>query len=274
MKTALVTGSNSGFGLLIALELAQLGFHVAATMRNIENRGELLLKGEQLGISDRIMPLQMDVTNREEIIKAKEEIESAFGKLTCLINNAGYCQGGFFEDLTAEQWESQFRTNVAGTFAVTKTFLPLLEKSDPGYIINIGSISGFFGFPGMSAYCSSKFALEGMSESLRLELLPKKIYVTMIEPASYQTKIWEKALKEVHIDESADTYKKQIFAYAKNSAKNGADPAEVAKLVGKIVQTKKPRLRYQIGKNAKLLAIAKHYLPWRWIEKIVIKKLQ
>lgn len=274
MKIALVTGANSGFGLLTSLELMQSGFHVVATMRNTENRKDLVQQAEQMGLADFITILPMDVTKSIDVTNVKEIVEERYGKLDILINNAGYCQGGFIEDLSLEEWENQQKTNVSGTFTTIKIFLPLLEKSVPARIINISSVSGYFGFPGMSAYCSSKFALEGMSESLRIELLPKNIYVSLIQPASYQTKIWEKGLEKVSVIESDSTFRKQIYEYATNAAMQGSDPMEVAKLVVRVSKKNKPKFRYPIGKGARSLSFLKRVIPWSIIEKAVIQKLK
>lgn len=274
MKIALVTGANSGFGLMTCIEFVQAGFHVIATMRNLQNKDELVRQLKRLGRLDRVSFFQMDVTNPIEIAQVKEKVVEQFGYIHVLVNNAGYCQGGFIDDLTLEQWEKQQKTNVFGTFTVTKTFVPLLERTGQSHIINVSSVSGLIGFPGMSAYCSSKFAMEGFSESLRLELLPKNIYVSLVEPASYKTNIWEKSLKNVTVQPSDPPLKKQIYQYAKSSAENSGDPREVAKLIVNISQLKKPKFRYPIGKGARMLAVLKGIIPWEIIEKVIMRKLK
>src|SRR5690606_28428000 len=122
--------------------------------------------------------------------------------------------------------------------------------------------------------CSSKFALEGMSESLRIELLPHNIYVSLVEPGSYQTKIWEKGLAGIDpTDMEEDALKKSVFQYARKAANAGANPQEVADLVARICRQKKPKLRYPIGKGAKALYFAKKLVPWSLIERVVMKQL-
>ncbi len=274
MKIALVTGSNSGIGLLTSLELMKAGYTVIATMRNISNKHELVEKTEQLELTLLLDIQQMDVTNQTEIAAVQNYIEETYGELHVLVNNAGYCQGGFLNELTTAEWEAQQKTNVIGVFLVTKSFLPLLEKPQQSHIINVSSVSGIFGFPGMTPYCSSKFALEGFSESLRLELLAKKVFVSLVQPASYQTKIWNKGLAKIaNSSLDKDLMKLTIVNYAKQAAKNAADPSEVARLIVKICQDQKPNFRYPIGKGAKTLSLAKRILPWSWIEKIVLYKL-
>lgn len=274
MKTAIVTGANSGFGLLTCIELVQAGFNVIATMRNLDNKHDLVKRLEQLNFLDRAVFFQMDVTKPSEVAHVKEKIEEKFQCIHVLVNNAGYCQGGFFEDLTLEEWELQQKTNVSGTFSVTKAFLPLLERAGHAHIINVSSVSGMVGFPGMGAYCSSKFAIEGFSESLRLELLSKNIYVSLVQPASYKTKIWEKSLNDVNAQNFDEPLKKHIYQYAENAAKNSGDPKEVAKLIVKISQSKAPGFRYPVGKGAKMIHFLKGIIPWRFIEKVILWKLK
>lgn len=274
MKYALVTGSNSGFGKLTTLQLLKEGFHVFACMRNTKNQTALMEEVIQLNKLDQLTVFELDVTNINQIEKVKESIEKSFGKLDVLVNNAGYCEGGFLEDIEIALWEKQQETNIFGTFKMTKMFLPLLEKGEKAKIINISSVSGFFGFPGMSAYTTSKFAIEGMSESLRLELLPKNISVSLIEPASYQTNIWEKGLSSIEITSNDPIYKQNLYKYATMAAKGGSNPIEVAKLVTKIATCDKPKFRYPIGKGAKSLSFFKRILPWGIIEKIVLSKLK
>lgn len=274
MKIALITGANSGFGKLSTVELLQTGFHVVACMRDTANQTSLVEEAEKQGCLQQLTILEIDITSEKTIVAAKEHVENTFGKLDVLVNNAGFCAGGFLEDMSFEAWEMQQNTNINGTFRMTKRFISLLEKAENAKIINISSVSGYFGFPGMSAYCTSKFALEGMSESLRLELLPKNIYVSLVEPASYQTKIWDKGLAGIEVTTEDEPYKQKIFKYATMSAKGGSNPIEVAKLIRTIAISKKPKFRYPVGKGAKGLSRLKRLLPWRFIEWVVLKKLK
>lgn len=275
MKVALITGANGGFGKLITIELIRAGYHVIATMRNKENGRELEEKINLLERGERLELVDMDVTNEAQITSVSELVSQKYSKLDVLINNAGYSQGGFITDLSMEEWKNQYETNLVGLVQTTKYFLPLLRKSPNGKIINISSVSGYFGFPGMGPYCSSKFAVEGFSESLRLELLPENIYVSLVEPASYKTGIWEKGLAIGAYIKDEDTIKKKVFTLAQQAYQNASDhPEEVARLARKICETKRPRLRYPIGKGAKSLWFVKKFLPWHVIERFVLRKLQ
>ncbi|MCM3039103.1 SDR family NAD(P)-dependent oxidoreductase [Paenibacillus motobuensis] len=274
MKYALVTGVSSGFGMYTALELAHQGFHVLATMRDVNNRTQIEALAQELSVLGRLTVLQLDVTKQEDLDLVAAYLEQHSIQIQVLVNNAGYCQGGFFQDLTEEEWQSQFQTNFFGAVRTTKTLLPFIPRDGSGKMIAISSVSGFFGFPGMSAYASSKFALEGWGESLRLELLNEGIWVSLVQPAAYQTKIWERGLEKVVGQQIENAFQKNLVKEAMKSKDNGADPREVARLVAKIVQKTRPKFRYPVGKGAKSLAIGKRWMAWSWIEGYVYRFLK
>lgn len=264
-RFVLVTGASGGFGQLICLELLQAGFGVIATMRDYTQKHALMQEANKLGIGHLLNVLPLDITKDEDITKVKEIVESAYGKIDVLINNAGYCQGGFFTDISLEKLEAQFATNVFGTYRMIQAFLPLLEKSTQAQIINMGSVSGSIGFPGLSAYASSKSALAGLSESLRLELKPKGIRVSLVEPSSFQTNIWQKSLVGIQVDHD-NALEKGVLTYAQKKQHGGGNPLDVAELVTEICETKRPRFRYAIGKGSVSFVLWKNLLPWFVVE--------
>lgn len=274
MKTVLITGTSSGFGLLSSIELAKRGYQVVATMRDLSKSTALKELAERENVTGQIEIYQMDVTKEDEIRAVYVEVEKHFGKLDILINNAGFALGGFLEEIPEEHWYQQYETNIFGPIRVTKTFLPLLRKNNGGKIINISSISGYFGFPGLAPYTSSKHALEGFSESLRLELINDNIWVSLIEPAAFKTNIWEKGLAYLDLDKERPAIQKHLIAQVKSNITKSADPLEVVNVIIKICQSNRPKLRYPVGKGAKLLYYVKHLLPWRMIEWAVRKRLQ
>lgn len=269
MKTVLITGTSSGFGLLATVGLAKKGYHVIATMRDLKRQGELVMLAEKERIRDLITFERMDVTKKDEIATLFTIVEKRFGKLDVLINNAGFAQGGFLKELDEEDWYRQFETNFFGVVRVTKTFLPLLRKSGGGKIINISSISGYFGFPGLGPYVASKHALEGFSESLRLELLEENITVSLVEPASFKTKIWEKGLAAIDFQRERSLFQQNLIAQARRNITASADPEDVVRVIIKICESEKPGLRYPVGKGAKPLYHIKSLLPWSLVEWIV-----
>jgi NAD(P)-dependent dehydrogenase (short-subunit alcohol dehydrogenase family) len=274
-KTAIVTGSSSGFGLLCAIELAKSGFHVIATMRD-PNKKELLIKeATSHVVSNHIDVHQLDVTSGDSIVNFTHFL-SQLNSVDVLVNNAGFAIGGFAEELSLEDYRLQFETNFLGVIAVTNAVLPYMRDNGSGRIINMSSISGKIGFPGLSAYVSSKHALEGYSESLRLELKPFGIDVVIIEPGSYQTNIWSVIDQtKTNIHSPYSTYMKNILNEIESSKATHGDPKEVAKLVAKIAsQTKTPDIRYPVGKGVKKTMWIKSLLPWKIIENSVLKRLR
>lgn len=273
MKTVLITGTSSGFGMLSVIALAKENYRVIATMRDLHKKDKMIERAQKERVAEKIECLQMDITNAEEVMQALNYVDHKYGKIDILVNNAGFAQGGFFEEITDEMWQAQFQTNLFGHIRVTRNFLPLLRKSGGGKIINISSISGIFGFPGLSPYTSSKFALEGWSESLRLELRGENIWVSLVEPASYKTGIWNKGLKLLEIEKERPAFQRKLIEQAILSGKNGSDPSEVVQLIVKICNTENPKLRYPIGGSTKWMSLIKTLIPWRMIEFVVNKKI-
>ncbi|WP_160722920.1 SDR family oxidoreductase [Bacillus sp. USDA818B3_A] len=274
-KTAIVTGSSSGFGLLCVIELAIKGFTVIATMRDTNRSQELLNTAKEKNLMNSIIVTPLDVTSSESVREFKGFLE-AFSQIDVLVNNAGFAVGGFSEELSVDDYRKQFETNFFGVIAVTNAVLPIMRARKQGRIINMSSISGRFGFPGLSAYSASKHALEGYSESLRLELGPFGIDVILIEPGSYQTNIWSSVDRiENNPDSPYSFYMDRIFKEMSNGKEDYGDPYEVAALAAQIASLPgSPDLRYPIGKGVKTNLFLKKTLPWKVIEKVVLKKLK
>lgn len=272
-KTVLVTGAGSGFGFLTALEFAKKGYEVIATVRNPQKGTKLIEEAKKINVHEQIALEILDVTCEESIEHLREKIE-AEGKLDIIVNNAGYAGAGFAEEISLQEYREQMETNFFGAIAVTQAILPLMRSNGYGRIIMMSSISGKIGFPGLSPYVSSKFALEGWSESLRLELLPFSIYVTLVEPGSYKTNIWtdgKKITKKSLLSSSPYASQlKRVEAYLKQGEQKYGDPLEVAKKIISIAETKKPKLRYRLGKGVGMSIFLKEHLPWKWWEKTVL----
>jgi NAD(P)-dependent dehydrogenase (short-subunit alcohol dehydrogenase family) len=274
-KTAIVTGSSSGFGLLSTIELAKNGFDVIATMRDTNKSPHLFEEAQIHHVSEFIHVHPLDVTSEKSIIDFKEYL-SEIKSVDVLVNNAGFAIGGFSEELSIADYRLQFETNFFGVIAVTNTVLPFMRAAGQGRIINMSSISGRMGFPGLSAYVSSKHALEGYSECLRLELKTFGIDVVLIEPGSYQTNIWSSIDDtKTNSDSHYHAYMTKILREIENGKTQHGHPQEVAKLVAQIAsQTKTPRIRYPIGIGVKRNLLLKNLLPWKMIEKTVMKILK
>lgn len=273
-KTAIVTGSSSGFGLLCVIELAKSGFEVIATMREVNKASSLLKMAKELDLLEHIHVHPLDVTSSESIDELKKYL-SDFQSIDALVNNAGFALGGFSEEISIEEYRLQFETNFFGVIAVTQAVLPFMRSKRRGRIINMSSISGRIGFPGLSAYVSSKHALEGYSESLRLELKPFGIDVALIEPGSYQTNIWSSVDNTKRSPGSPyHSLMARILKEIESGKSKHGDPQEVAKLVARIAsQEKSPNLRYPIGNGVKKTINLKNLLPWKLIEKAIMKRI-
>ncbi|MDR0138582.1 SDR family oxidoreductase [Metabacillus idriensis] len=276
-KTVLITGASSGFGMLAAHRLAKAGYDVIATMRNMGKKNLLMKSIEDNGLSDRVTLLKLDVTSADSI-QALTHFLNERGKIDILINNAGYAFGGFGEEITVDEYREQFETNFFGVIAVTQAVLPFMRSQRSGKIINMSSISGLIGFPGLSPYVSSKHALEGFSESLRLEVKPFGIDVILVEPGSFSTNIWTTGKKVSRVSMEASSPYYQYMTAIENELARGrgklGNPAEVVELLVKLCEKKTgAKLRYTVGKGVRLSLFLKRVLPWSVWEAIIIGKL-
>ena len=184
-RVAIVTGSSSGIGLDTSITLAQNGFLTYATMRNLDKGSVIETAAEKEKIPIRVV--ELDVTDDRSVKDAIQHIISEIGKIDVLVNNAGYGLVGAFEDLSMEEIKSQYETNVFGLMRVTQKVLPIMRKQESGIIVNVSSGAGIFGYPRGSAYVSTKFAVEGLTESISYELESFGIKVVLIEPDFIRT---------------------------------------------------------------------------------------
>ncbi|WP_322907868.1 SDR family oxidoreductase [Paenibacillus campi] len=275
-RVALITGSSSGFGLLIALVLARQGWHVIATMRDLSRRAELEQQAIQQGLQSRIDYVQLDVHEEHTIAQAIATLLQQYGRLDVLINNAGYAVGGFVEHVPMEAWRSQLETNLFGMIAVTRAVLPIMRQQRSGMIINMSSISGIAAFPGYAPYATSKFAVEGFSESLRQEMSRFGVHVVLVEPGAYRTAIWNKGLSAIYTtaDSPYNDHLEAVLTYSRHSALHAPHPQQVAQLIGRLVNKRRPRLRYAIGRGTAVLVLARRLLPWAWLERMIDRVLR
>lgn len=277
-RIAIVTGTSSGFGLLTTVELAKYGYHVVATMRDMTRQDQLMKSAERYGVNQHIECLCLDVTDQPSIHKTIDFVIERYGRIDVLVNNAGISLGGFVEEVPLADWHHIMDTNFYSIVSMTQAVLPHMRAAQSGKIINISSISGRLGFPGYGPYAASKFAIEGFSESLRLEMLPYGIHVSLVEPGAYKTNIWSKGFdyiaKHTRDDSPYEKTLAAILTYSKNIASHASDPQDVAKTVARIAQARYPKLRYALGKGARMTVWGKALLPWKWFEQIVMSQLR
>jgi short-subunit dehydrogenase len=272
-KVAVVTGSSSGIGLETSLLLARNGFYTFATMRNLDKSKAISNLKEKLSLEI----LQLDVNDDESVKETIQKIINEQERIDVLVNNAGFGLVGPFEELSVEEFKEQFETNVFGVIRVTQAVLPIMRRQRNGIIVNISSIAGKIGFPLTSAYVSSKFALEGLSESMAYELEKFGIKIILIEPGVIKTN-FDKNLKigkNVLNDSSPyiEMTQKRISRF-KPRFKEGLHPLEVAKVILKaITSDNQSELRYLVGSDAFKLIDIKNNTSEKEFGKIVIKNI-
>jgi NAD(P)-dependent dehydrogenase (short-subunit alcohol dehydrogenase family) len=275
-KIAVITGSSSGFGLLTSIELAKAGFRVVATMRDLGRRERLDQAAAAAGIAARLDIRQLDVTNFVALPAFVDAVVRDYGRLDVLVNNAGFAVAGFAEDIKLEELRNQFETNFFGAVAMTKAVLPTMRRQHSGHIIMISSIGGLMGSVTVSSYSASKHALEGWSESLRLEVNALGIKVVLVEPGAFLTDIWTRGavMGENATKETSQNIQRSLRMRDQIQALPKRDPIEVARLIASIAQDPNPKLRYLVGRDAKMQLAMKRILPWKWVEKIVANFLK
>ncbi len=247
-KVAVVTGSSSGIGFETSLVLARNNFHTYATMRNPERGTKMttVQSGENLPIKI----IQLDVTSDKSVREAIQSILSESGRIDVLVNNAGYGLVGAFEELGMDEIKQQYETNFFGVIRVTQAVIPIMKEQKSGIIVNISSGAGRFGYPGGSAYVSTKFALEGLSESISYELEPFGIKVALVEPGFVRTNFSNVISKRSQAPESEYSKMMEIMAGRIEEMRRNASSSElVANIVLEAVTTKNPNLRYLAGKD-------------------------
>jgi NAD(P)-dependent dehydrogenase (short-subunit alcohol dehydrogenase family) len=274
----LITGASTGIGEACALHLDQRGFRIFAGVRRPADAEALRAKA-----GPRLAPLLLDVTDAASIAAARTEVERATGEagLAGLVNNAGIAVAGPLEILPLREFRKQIEVNVTGALAVTQAFLPLLRRAR-GRIVQMGSISGRLATPFNGAYSMSKFALEAMTDALRIELLPWGLEVSIIEPGSVATPIWEKSqrysgeMARQIPAERRELYRRAYDAMrdaARQAGEAGIRPREVARAVEHALTARKPKTRYLVGKNVRLYSWLAKFLPDRARDRMIARRL-
>jgi len=274
-KVVIVTGASSGFGLLTSLEFAKAEFRVVASMRDLNRRANLDQAANSAGVTS-LDVRALDVTRFDEIPSFVEAVVRDYGRINVLVNNAGFAVAGFAEDIKLEELRLQFETNFFGAVAMTRAVLPIMRKLQSGHIIQISSISGLQGSVTISSYSASKHALEGWSESLRLEVSSLGIRVVLVEPGAFDTGIWTRGARmaEEAVKDTSPNYQRSLRMRTAIQKLPKADPTEVAQKIVRIAQDTNPKLRYLVGRDAKVQLTLKRLLPWKTYEKMIANFLK
>src|SRR5215467_4640379 len=250
-KVAIVTGSSSGIGYASSLMLARKGFYTYASVRNISRSSRLEYEANAEKLPLKL--IQLDITDVDSVKDALEKIVSEKGRIDVLVNNAGYGLFGAFEDISLDEIKAQYDTNVFGLIRTTQAVLPTMRKQKSGIIVNVSSINGQVAFPVISAYASTKFATEGLSESIAYELEPFGIKVVLIEPGPVGSNFMKGSVLPKRALDPRSPYSElvqKVNAKITSQHKNATSPEEVAKIIVQAILTEKPEFRYLVGDDA------------------------
>ena len=278
MGAVVVTGASTGIGEACALHLDRMGYRVFAGIRKSADGDSLRRRA-----SERLVPVRLDIADETEIQPGQPHIVEALGGggLAGLVNNAGIVVGGMLEFLPLDSLRRQLEVNVIGQIAVTQAFLPSLRKAR-GRIVNISSLSGLISTPFTGAYCASKFALEALTDALRMELRPWKMHVSLVEPGFIQTPIASKSLA------AADELRAQLPPEAlelygaafgtvcdatQREAAKGSPTEFVVKAVVHALTARRPRTRYVVGPQPAWQIRLARALPDRWRDNMIVRHL-
>jgi NAD(P)-dependent dehydrogenase (short-subunit alcohol dehydrogenase family) len=275
-RTALITGSSSGFGLHIAVELARAGHRVAATMRDPARAERLMEACREAGVEVRVY--RLDVVDAAQVHEAVTRVEAELGPVDVVVNNAGFALAGFAIDLSTDDYRRQLETNLFGAMELTARVAPGMCARGWGRIVNMSSIGGLAVGPFLAAYSVSKWALEAYSEALRLELQRFGVWTSVLEPGRYATDIWNRNSEVAGLDRPGSPFaalNREIATRMRDRRQDTsrmADPAEIGRRVVAIVAQRRPRFRHLLGRDARLVSLLRRNLPfWLW-ERLAIAR--
>ena len=254
-KIAVVTGSSSGIGFETSLALAREGYFTYATMRDLKKEAVIKKIAEEENLPLKV--IELDVDNDDSVQNAVETIIEEKQRIDVLVNNAGWGIWGTAEDVSIEEFRAQFETNFFSVVRMIQKVAPIMRKQGTGDIVNISSIAGRIGFPVSTAYISSKFAIEGLSESLRYELGPFGVDVIIIEPGVIKTNFFDSMKTAKKADDAYKEITEKVISGVKMMAEMGTPPKEVANVIIKSLKDEKPLPRYVVGNDAAMFLEAK-----------------
>ena len=271
-QVILITGSSSGIGRATAIEAAARGHRVFASARRPEDVADLARPGS-------IEPLPLDVTDAVSVERAVAEVLRRAGRLDALVNNAGYGQYGAAEDVPLADWRRQYEVNVFGAVAMVQAALPAMRKAGRGTIVNVSSVAGKIAIPFAAPYCSSKHALEAISDSLRVEVAPFGVRVVLVEPGPIATKFGDRARSEVKPlmakpGPYGDFYVNAEKAMDSDFRRGNLAPQAVARVIVDAIEARRPKTRYGVTVMAKLGIPARRFLPDRLFDRALRGRLK
>jgi len=255
-RVVLITGASSGVGQATARLLAQQGHRVFGTSR-APTSAEAVAN---------LTMVALDVRSDASVAACVNAVSGQAGRVDVLVNNAGYELGGALEEHSIDEAKAQFETNFFGVVRMTKAVLPLMRRQKEGQIVNISSVSGFAPIPFMGMYSASKWALDGYTEALRLELKPLNIRVSQIEPGFLKSPMMDKRQVVAERIGDYDLWRQRAFEAIRDAEEKGLHPERVAETVSRILASPAPRLRYLVGGQAHFVSRLKRFFPERAFE--------
>lgn len=253
-----VTGASRGIGRVISQHLAGAGYRVIGTSRQ---EAEPALSGVEM--------VQLDVQRSDSVTRCVDAVLRRAGRIDALVNNAGFDLYGALEETSWDEFEEQLSTNFSGAVRMVKAVLPQMRaQGGPARIVNVGSLGGRVGLPMNSAYAASKFALEGFSESLRMELLPHHIFVSLVVPGMVATDTLDTSIREVASRQPEHSARRaaMVRQVRRDGARSATTPQDVARAVLRALTARRPLLRYPVGAQAAWVPRMKALLPQRVFE--------
>ena len=246
-KTWFITGSNRGLGLEMVRAALDAGDSVVGTARNVDSLTA------SFGSNARFLALSMDVTDAAQIADCVDAATARFGRIDVLVNNAGYGQFGWFETLSDAEIRAQFETNVFGAMKVTQAVLPVMRANKQGHVFTISSEAGIVGSPGMTAYCASKFAVEGWMLALAMEINPLGLKTTLIEPGPFKTDFLDDSslmASAMAIEDYAAEMSARRDLLASGNHAQAGDPAKLAQALVELAAMTNPPMHFAAGASA------------------------
>jgi NAD(P)-dependent dehydrogenase (short-subunit alcohol dehydrogenase family) len=260
-KVVLITGASSGIGQACARHLARRGYQVFGTSRR-----------PQPGAKEPFEMIPMDVTDEDSVRQGVATVLARAGRLDAVVNNAGFGFGGSIEDTSIDEAQELFETNFFGTLRVCRAVLPNMRERRAGTIVNVSSLAGLIAQPFVGMYCATKFAIEGATEALRIEVRPFGIHVVMIEPGDTRTAFTANRRPTLASQEAspyADSMQR-VMAVIERDEETGASPEAVARLLERILRSRSPRLRYPVASASQRFAAAAHkVMPGALFERLL-----
>lgn len=261
----LITGASSGIGRAAALYLSEKGFQVAGASRNPDNTAATSQNAAAFP------SVAMDVTDAASVKNGIAKAAEILGGIDVLINNAGVSHVGPFEEMSEEEGRGVMETNFFGAAAVAREVIPIMRRQGKGLIINVSSLAGFMGIPFQSYYAAGKFALEGLSESLRMELAPQNIKVVLVEPGNIKTEINSNRQRHETVPEHYRASYETVREIIEKSVDDAEPPEVIARTIHKIILSKNPKTRYPSGKGSVSINLLVRLLPQFLVEKLLMR---